>query len=63
MAAACGIGEGKAGGLPLALRYVGALGGELGWDSALEALTVAGEDVELGPSYHPHEDPSELSFI
>jgi hypothetical protein len=61
VAALCGVGEGKAGGLPLALQTVGSEASELGWAGVLKMLT--GDDLgELDPAYHPHEEQYRTLF-
>jgi hypothetical protein len=61
LAALCGVGEGKAGGLPLALQTVGSEASELGWAGVLEMLT--GDDLgELDPAYHPHDEQYRTLF-
>ena len=51
------MGEGKKGGLPLALRAVGSLAKQRSWAQVLALLTAGGRDVGLrDASYHPFEE-------
>ena len=63
VAAWCGVGNGKMGGLPLALRAVGSLAKRRRWDQVLALLKASrcsGQDVgprggRIDADYHPYE--------